>query len=145
MTGFWKTWMTVWCWGVFVFGAALATAAFPATDGVARAIYDIVGARAHGPAFFDAEGVRFSIGLMGAVTMGWALTIMAVVQAAQVLGAPVWRALTFALVVWYAIDGAISVATGYPGNAVSNTLLAAAYLAPVLATGVLRTGAARTA
>ena len=142
MHGFWKHWMTVWCWGVFVFGAALASAAFPATDAIARTLYDVIGARTHGPDFFEAEGMRFSIGLMGAVSMGWALTMLATVQAANVVGAPVWRGLTGALLLWFVVDSAISVATGYPFNAASNTLLMAGYLAPLLGSGVLKDGAA---
>jgi pheromone shutdown protein TraB len=137
MTGFWKTWMTVWCWGVFVFGAALATAASPATDGVAQALYSLIGARPHDAAFFEQPGMRFSVGLMGAVSMGWALTLLAVIRIAD---AATWRALTGALLVWFVVDNVISVATGYPLNAVSNTLLVAAYLAPLLASGVLRGG-----
>jgi hypothetical protein len=43
----------------------------------------------------------------------------------------------------YVIDSAISVASGVPVNAVSNTALIAALLAPILASGVLGNRTAR--
>ena len=77
---------------------------------------------------------------MGAVSMGWALTFYAAFSAAAALGAqgqPAWRAVTVAVVAWYVIDSALSVATGFALNAVPNTLLLAGYLLPVWRSGVL--------
>ncbi len=90
------------------------------------------------PDALDQPIVRFGIGLQGALTLGWGLTMMALIEAAKTLDAPVWRKLTLALVVWYVIDSAISIATGLALNAVSNTVLMAGYLIPVLASGVLK-------
>lgn len=135
MSNFWKKWMVLWCWGVIGFGAVLAGGAFPATDGVARTIYGILGST---PAMFDAPGMRFSVGLMGAVTIGWGASILNLLPAIHQAGAPAWRGLTLALAVWFAIDGVISAATGYGLNNVSNTALVILYLIPVLQTGVLK-------
>jgi hypothetical protein len=132
--------MIAWCWVVAVFGAVLATAGAPATEGVARAAFDLIGAREHGAGLFSGETMRFSVGLMGAVTLGWGLTVLAIVHEAT---SRIWRGVTAAFGVWYVVDSAISLANGYPLNALSNTLLLAGYLAPVLATGVL--GAPRRA
>lgn len=137
MTSFWKSWMTVWCWATLALGALFAAAAVPALDGGARLFYDVVTWPIEGYAFVG-EGMRFTVAILGAVMIGWALTIFAMVRAAEALGAPAWRGLTFALVAWYIIDSTISVMSGIPGNAVTNTLFVAGYLAPVLASGVLR-------
>jgi hypothetical protein len=144
MRGFWKTWMTIWCAAVFVFGAVLALGAIPAASGPARLVLSIIGGDPAKAALLDQPIVQFGLGLQGALSIGWAMTMLGLVRAAETVGAPAWRSLTWALVVWYVIDSAISVSTGLPLNAVSNTLLMAGYLAPVLASGVLRS-AGRTA
>lgn len=142
MNGFWKTWMRVWCWGVVAFGGVLALSAVPALDAAPRFVLGLVGGS---PGLLDQSEMRFAFGLQGALTLGWSVSMMAMVGLAHQSGAPVWRSLTASLLVWYVIDSLISVATGFPLNAVSNTLLTAGYLAPVLATGVLRAPATRPA
>ena len=140
MTGLWKTWMTVWCWAVGLFGAALAGAGLPATDGPTRLLFSILG----DPAKFHLDDqARFSIALMGAVTLGWALTMAAAIKAANQLGEagrPLWMGLTGSLLVWFVIDSGLSVATGYPLNAVSNAVILAAFLLPLWRSGVLAKG-----
>ena len=143
MQGIWAIWMRVWCWGMFAFGLLLVTAAVPPIDGLARALYMLFSGDAQNAAAFDLRAMRFGLGLQGALTMGWALTILAAIKAAATLGAPVWRALTTALLIWYVIDSAISVATGFALNAVSNTVLTIAFLVPVLASGSLNRADAR--
>ena len=138
MSSFWKTWLALWCWGVILFGAAIAGGAFPATDGIVRTLYGILGST---PAAFDAPGMRFSVGLMGAVTIGWGATILSLLPAIHQAGAPAWRGLTLALAIWFVIDGVISVATGYALNNLPNTALAVLYFIPVLTTGVLKRSA----
>lgn len=137
MTSFWRQWLRVWRWGVIAFGVVLAAAAFPALDAPTRWFYDLVHWPLDGASSF-ADNVRFTCGILGAVTIGWGITMFALIEAAEKLGAPVWRAMTAALVIWFVIDSAISVASGAPGNAVSNTVILALYLAPVLASGVLQ-------
>lgn len=141
MTGFWKTWMTVWCWGVFVFGVVLALSAVPGANAAPRAVITLIGGD---PALLDQPALQFAFGLQGALTMGWAIMMFGMLSVADIGGAPVWRSMTFGMAVWYVIDSAISVATGLPLNAVSNTLLLVTFLAPILATGVLG-GSGRTA
>ena len=138
MTGFWRQWMAVWRLSVAGFGLVLAGAAFEATSGPVRMIFALVGEAL--PAEMG-EPLQFSIALMGAVTLGWWLTLEAAFRAIDLLGekaAPVWRGVTLSVVGWYVIDGALSAATGYALNIVPNTLLLAGYLIPVMATGVLR-------
>lgn len=138
MTGVWRVWMAVWRLSVAGFGAVLAGAAFEATSGPARMVFDLVGEAL--PQDMSSP-LRFSIALMGAVTLGWWLTLEAVFRAMDLLGdraAPVWRGVTLSVVGWYVIDGVLSAATGYPLNNIPNTVLLAGYLIPVLATGVMR-------
>ena len=138
MTGLWKTWMTVWCWAVVVFGLALAGAGLPATDGLTRVLFAILG----DPASFHLDNqARFTIALMGAVTLGWALTMATAMRAAIALGdagRPVWVGLTGSLLVWFVIDSSLSIATGFPLNAASNTVILVTYLLPLWRSGVLR-------
>lgn len=138
MTGLWKTWITFWCWGVILFGLVLALGGLPATDGIVRALYPLLSSAPLPDGFLDAPGMRFSIALMGAVTMGWGLTILFLLPAIQAAGAPAWRGLTAALVIWFVIDGALSAATGFALNNLPNTALAVAYLVPLMASGVLK-------
>ncbi|MGE0742341.1 MAG: hypothetical protein AB7O98_13450 [Hyphomonadaceae bacterium] len=134
MNAFWSSWLKVWCWGVLAFGVVLATAALPGIDGLVRTLFVAFGGDA---ASFDLKAVRFGLGLQGALTIGWGLTLLPVVSHAHALGPGIWRALTAAVLVWYVIDSAISVQTGFALNAVSNTLLTAAFLAPMVAGGAL--------
>lgn len=134
MQGLWAAWMRVWCWGIFAFGVLLATAAIPPIDGVVRILYTLFSGGGENAAAFATNPVRFGLGLQGALTIGWALTLMAAIRT----GAPIWRELTLALVLWYVIDSAISLSTGFALNAVSNTVLMVAYFVPVLASGVLK-------
>lgn len=138
MTGLWRRWMAIWRWSVAGFGLVLAGAAFEATSGPVRMIFALLGAET--PLAMD-EPLRFSIALMGAVTLGWWLTLEAAFKGIDLLGeraAPVWRGVTLSVVGWYVIDGALSAATGFALNILPNTVLLIGYLIPVLATGVMR-------
>lgn len=138
MQGLWKTWMTLWCWAVILFGIILAAGGLPGTDGPVALLYGLLGNLGADALQLDTPGFRFSVALMGAVTIGWGLTILFLLPAIHAAGAPAWRGLTAALVIWYVIDGALSAATGFALNILPNTALAIAYLVPVLASGALR-------
>jgi hypothetical protein len=136
MSAFWRGWLNVWAWVVIVFGLVLAGGGLDATDGVADAVFAIVG----GAPMEWTPHLRFSVALLGAVTMGWGVTYLALFMAAHRLGAdaaPVWRLATFGALAWFVIDSSLSVATGFWLNAVSNTGLFIGYLVPVLASGAM--------
>ncbi|WP_309606862.1 hypothetical protein [Phenylobacterium sp.] len=135
MQGFWKRWMTGWCGVVLAFGAILALVAWPATDGPGRFVFALIGRDPATDALLGQPGMRFAVGLMGALTIGLGLMVYGSVRAEA--GAVGWRSVTRAMAVWFVIDSTISIVTGFPLNAVSNTLLMAGYLAPVLGAGVL--------
>jgi hypothetical protein len=138
MSVFWRKWLVSWCWGVGVFGVVLAGGAFEATGEPARLLFDVLNGAA--PLELDAP-MRFSLGVMGAVTLGWSLTLSAAIEAADQLGdqgGPIWRLVTLSVMVWYVVDSLLSIATGFGLNAVSNTVLAAAFLLPILRSQRLR-------
>ena len=144
MTGLWATAVKAWCVGVIGFGAGLALGAFPQTDGLAQAYYDLVVWPLDGAGGFGDE-VRLTIGVLGAVMMGWGLMMLGLVDLAARVGAPAWRLMTQAMTVWCVVDSAISVGIGVPGNAVANLVFYALFLAPVLLGGGLRAAARETA
>ena len=140
MTAFWKGWLRAWCVAVGGFGAVLATGALPATEGVTRALLDVL----NGPQALEVDAtLRFSLGVLGAVTLGWAVTLATAIAAAHRLGADgaaVWAGLTGAVLTWFVVDSVLSAATGFALNIAPNVLFTAAYLLPVLRSGVLRRG-----
>lgn len=139
MQGIWQNWMQAWCWAVLGVGAIFALGAIPAVDGGVRLFYDTIAWPIDGVSPYG-EQVRFTAALLGAVMMGWAMTMFALVAAADQIGAPAWRGLTIAIVTWYVIDSIISVASGWPLNAVSNTGFVVTFLIPIVASGVLGRG-----
>lgn len=137
MSRLWSNWLLVWCWGVMAFGALLMTAAIPALDGLLRQLFALFAPDPASANMFDQPAVRFGLGLQGALTLGWALSMRALMDAAKTTGAPAWRALTVSLLAWYILDNAISIATGFWLNALSNTALMIAFAVPLLASGAL--------
>jgi hypothetical protein len=141
MTPFWRNWFTFWSVFVALFGFVLVGGGLPATDGIARTIFAMVGAT---DVVWTPE-LRFATALMGAVTLGWGITLYAAIGAAIQLGdagAPVWRGIIVAMLAWYVLDSVMSVATGFWLNAVSNTIIAAALIIGIIGSGALK---ARTA
>jgi hypothetical protein len=138
MSGFWRRWLTVWCWAVGVFGVVLVGGAFDATSLPTRLFFGLL----NGPAPLDLDAqARFSLGVLGAVTLGWSLTLAAAIGAAIQLGEhgrPTWVMVTASALTWFVVDTPLSIATGYGLNALSNVVFLAAFLTPILASGVLR-------
>ena len=139
MSTFWKNWLTLWCLGAGMFGLILYGAGFASTTAPTAMIFDLFG----NPLPDQPDRyLRFAISLMGAVTLGWMITFYTLCRAAWSLddaaARPLWRGAALSLGVWYVIDSYASIATGFPLNAVSNTVLAGAILWPIVATGKLR-------
>lgn len=132
-------WMTGWCVAVGLLGMILVGSGFEATSGPVRILFDVL----NGPGELDFNPyVRFSLAILGAVTMGWSLTLMAVIQVANQLEKQVskriWIGIAASIVIWYVIDSILSIATGFWLNAVSNTIFSATFLIPVIRSDVLR-------
>jgi hypothetical protein len=132
-------WMTGWCAAFVLFGIILIGGGFEATSTPIRLVYDLLGNTGE----LDLNpSMRFTVAILGAVTIGWSLTLMAVIQAANQLekrvSKSIWIGVTASIVIWYVIDSSLSIATGFWLNAVSNTIISATFLIPVLRSGVLR-------
>lgn len=112
-----------------VFGLVLMGGAFETTSAGVTALFAILDGS--GTLSWQPE-LRFALALMGAVTLGWGATVLAVVRgtaqmpAAQSLA--LWRGITAALLLWYVVDSTLSIATGFWRNALSNTVLIGWYL-----------------
>lgn len=128
-----------WAWTVVAFGAVLMGAAFVELDAPAWMLMTLLS----GAPPMVGAALRFAVGLMGAVTFGWGLTVLAAasvshlldVQAARAL----WRRIAAAVVAWYLVDCAISVVTGFGLNSLPNTLLLVAFLLIARNAGLLGT------
>ena len=129
MNSNWQSQMQIWCGGVIVFGLVLIGGAFDATSAGVYALFGILDGP--GPITWE-PALRFSLALMGAVTLGWGATVLAVVRATgampQAAAAAMWRGITIALLLWFVVDSGLSVATGFWRNALSNTVLIGWYL-----------------
>ena len=142
MTPFWRTWLIVWALSVIVFGFVIAGGAFEATSGPISAIYDSL--QGPGPITYE-PALRFSLGVMGGVTIGWGVTVLLMLRAIMNLGdkaQPFWTAISAGLAAWFLVDCALSIATGFGLNVIPNTALAVGYLIPMLAIGKLTKSAA---
>jgi hypothetical protein len=138
MSGFWKAWIQVWCWATVVFGVVCLTAAHPAIDFGIRTYFDALAWPIDGVNELTDPAARFATALMGAVMIGWAILIFGAVRAAHEGARALWGALTVSMLVWYVTDTAASVITGFPLNAVGNTVFMVTWLIPMLATGSLK-------
>lgn len=139
MNKFWQNWLTVWCGAISLFGVVLAGGALEATSGLVQINFALL----NGPGVFELDPpMRFSLAVMGAVTIGWGLTMFAAVKAANQLDKQsrksVWNLITLSVVTWYVIDSILSIATGFWLNIIPNTAFTAAFLLPVIKSGVLK-------
>ncbi len=158
MSKFWRNWLNIWCAGVALFGAVLAAGAFEATSGPARALFALLmdGPDDISPQYLGVDAqmrlaldphLSFTLGVLGAVTIGWASSLCVIIQSALMLerhdaaAAEKVGTLTIAgILAWFVIDSALSVATGFGRNAISNAIFLAAFFAPLIASGVIGGG-----
>jgi hypothetical protein len=137
MSGFWRNWMMAWCGAVALFGLMLMGGAFDATSAPTRIFFGIIGG---GRELNLDDQMRFSMAVLGAVTLGWSVTMLGAIQAAILLaerGGPAWRMVAAGVVAWFVTDTPLSIATGYGVNAIPNVIFLAAFLLPLFASGVL--------
>lgn len=140
MSAFWRAYFGVFCLSLVLFGALLSAGAFAPSSGPIAGLMAILSG---GETIVLTSALRFCLGLMGAITIGWAVMIFGVMQVAFKLGAqgrPLWDAITSGLIIWYVIDGVCSIATGFALNIIPNTALAAMYWV-----GLTQSGARKTA
>jgi hypothetical protein len=131
---FWEHCLHAWVWMTIGFGLLLSGAGVPGFDAGAGLFYQIVSAGTVDASDFDAPGMRISVALVGAVMLGWGCAMLAVWRARGADPA-LWRGLSRAILIWYVVDSALSVVTGVPINALTNTLFVALFLMPAVKLG----------
>jgi hypothetical protein len=132
-------WMTVWCTAIGLFGLIIIGGGFEATSGPIRMFFNLL----DGPGELDLNPhMRFTLAVLGAVTIGWSVTLLVAIQAAHQLEQQtkrsIWIGIVASIMFWYVIDSSLSIATGFWHNAISNTIISATFLIPVIRYGLLR-------
>lgn len=138
MTNFWRNWMLAWCFAVGLFGVVLAAGGLEIADGVTHFVFSLL----NKPEEFNlTPHLRFSLSVLGAVTIGWSVSLWAAINAANQLGKQsgrsTWILVTVSVLSWYVIDSTLSVATGFWLNTIPNTIFAAAFLFVLIGSGVI--------
>lgn len=138
---FWEHCLHAWVWMTIGFGLLFAGAGVSGLDGGAGLFYWVVSGGTVDAGDFDAPGMRISVSLVGAVMLGWGCAMLAVWRACGA-DAAVWRGLSRAVLIWYVVDSALSVATGFAFNAASNTAFVALFMVPAVQLGFFSRGTA---
>ena len=138
MSNFWRNWFAIFCLSLTIFGVMLSGAAFKATSAPVQFFLTWLGGD---PAIGFDPSLRFSLAVLGAVTIGWAMTLYATIVAAIDLGPrgrPLWQGMTVAVLVWFVVDCGLSVATGFGRNVIPNLAVLALFLVGVRGSGVIK-------
>ena len=137
MNPFWQAWFQLWLVSMMLFALVVAGGALPATDAPLRMGLPLV---SMGPPPDLTPAGRFMIGILGGVFLGWIVMFWLVLRQAIAMGSagrPLWIAGTIGMLAWYALDSALSVATGFGLNLVPNTLALGMFLIGVAGSKVL--------
>jgi len=137
MSPFWQAWFRFWLISMVLFALIIAGGALPATDAPLRMGLALV---SMGPPADLTPAGRFMTGILGGVFLGWMVMLWLVVRQAIAMGhagRPLWLAATIGMASWYALDNALSLATGFGLNLVPNTLALGTFLIGVVRSRVL--------
>ena len=138
MATVWKVWLRAFALLLALFGVVFALAAVPALDFGVRFFYDFVVWPIDGASDFDVQ--RKTAAILGAVMLGWSISMWGLIRAGERGDVHSWRALCASVLIWWLVDSAVSIAVGYPVNALSNTILVMLFFIPIVGSGMLRTG-----
>jgi hypothetical protein len=79
--------------------------------------------------------MRFAYGVLGAVMVGWAVSLWFTATGAFRRGEREgWLTITASIIVWYVVDSAWSVSVGFWQNAALNTVMLILFIIPLAAT-----------
>lgn len=138
MSAFWKTWLKLWCGSVLAFGVALLFGGLPATAAPTMRLLDLL----NGPAPLElTPPLYFASGVLGGVTIGWAVGTYGAILVAIDLGdrgGSLWRWMARGVAAWFVTDSTLSIASGFGLNVIPNVVLLTGFFLPLYATGVLR-------
>lgn len=139
MTDFWQKWYLSMCIILVAFGALIIGGASEATEMPIKLFFFLVSGGQSGIEFEPA--LRFALAIMGAVCIGWGITLIGAFKAAEHLtGEPAriaWRWITASIVTWFVIDCSLSAYTGFAFNIIPNSVLFVGVLIPIFSSGLL--------
>ena len=115
------------------FALAIAGAAWPPTSGVFNFLFDMVDWPVDGAATVVSAQTRLLAAISGGVFASWSVLLILVVAPAVARGDDnIRRAALIAIVVWFVIDSAGSLAAGFATNAAFNAVYLVTLLAPLM-------------
>ena len=131
-TTLWHRWLMVVVIAVAVYAAALVVAG----ELIGSAVFDPLG---FGPESGDITGgtpleyATFIYGVLGAVIVGWMVTIGAIVRGPLRRGEPwAWWAVAISVGVWFLLDTGISIVLGFVSHGIFNLGFLAALAVPLV-------------
>lgn len=125
------------------FALAIAGAAWTPTSGVFNFLYDMVDWPLDGAANVVTAQTRLLSAISGGVFASWSVLLILIVAPAIARGDDdIRRAALIAILVWFFIDSAGSLAAGFATNAAFNTVYLVTLLAPLLMSKESAAGAA---
>ena len=129
----WARWLVAAAVVVLAFGLSLVLAA-ELMQGVFESLYFTP--RTGSELGADAAAyTAFLQGVLGAVMVGWATLLLVIVLGPFRHGEPsAWKMIAASLAVWFVVDTAFSLWTGYWQNSILNTALFAVFAIPLWAT-----------
>jgi hypothetical protein len=132
-TAFWWRWLVVAAFVVLLVGAAFVLLAGPMQP-LFESLY--FAPRSSVPLGADAaDYVSFMGAVLGAVMVGWAVLLLYVLYGPfRRLERAAWDMIAASLGVWYVLDTAFSLFSGFWQNAVLNTAMLAMFAVPMAAT-----------
>lgn len=144
MTVFWRRWLMGAAVASAAVGLGFATLATAGATGAHNALFDLV----YLPGELEAPAgdvASFAMGVTGAVMVGWSTTILVLLRDRTASFLPTtWRAITFGLLVWFVVDGSVSIAAGATGNLVLNAVFLSVFAPGLIATRPGRVPTPRT-
>lgn len=131
-TTFHKSWLIVTAIVIGFFGPVFALGTTLATSGPAQFTLDLLAWPIDGRQNYDAATTRFLSALTGGFLFGWGVMVLCLRQwVFDAAPGGVRRAVLVAIVAWFALDSAGSIASGNPSNAVFNVVVLAVASGPL--------------
>jgi hypothetical protein len=131
---FWQRWLIVVTIGTLLFGLS-----FMLLPGLMQTFFNLLlfGSPDAGGRF-DTEATRyilFTYGILGAVMVGWMIGFLLVLtgpfRRGEQLG---WNIITYSMTIWFVIDSAFSLISGFAANAALNVAFFILFAIPLAAT-----------
>ncbi len=131
---FWWRWLVAVTCGVLAFGLSLVLL----PDVMQRFFNTLIFSSSDAPTTFSDEATRyvtFVCGVLGAVMVGWAVALLYILRVPFRREArSAWYAITLSIGIWFVIDSAFTIYTGYVGNLILNIPFFVLFIIPLFAT-----------